>query len=118
MKDMQYQKFKELNPETDPVSSDEFNQKLAKIQEWKNQKLEDQLKVLDQSDQTLREHENQHEVILNDMIHAARAMLDTGAKPVQVDATADELMEELATLLDKKAWGSSCNIIYAYIPAI
>lgn len=106
MKDMQYQKFKELNPGTDPASSEEFVQKLNKIQEWKNQKLDDQLKVIDQSGQTLKDHENQHVGILNDMVHAARAMLNTGATPVQVDATSDQLMEELSSFLGDKVWGS------------
>ena len=121
MKDMQTQKFKELNPGVDPTSSDEFLQKLNKIQEWKSQKLEDQVKVLDQSDQTLKDHESQHVLILNDMIHAARALLDTGAKPVQLDATADQLMEELSSILDNKARAShvlamfTCTYAYIYI---
>ena len=51
--------------------------------------------------------------ILNDMVHAARAMQNTGAKPVQVDATADDLMDELSSFLGEQAWASlshTCNI--------
>ena len=79
------------------------------------------MKVLDQSDQTLKDHESQHVLILNDMIHAARALLDTGAKPVQLDATADQLMEELSSILDNKARAShvlamfTCTYAYIYI---
>ena len=117
MKDMQFRKFHELNPGSDPAASDDFMQKLNKITEWKNQKLDDQLKVFDQAEQTLKEHENQHVAILNDMVHAARAMQNTGAKPVQVDATADDLMDELSSFLGEQAWASlshTCNMYNTY----
>ena len=84
-------------------------------------KLEDQLKVLDRSEQTLKEHEDQHVAILNEMIHAARAMLNspTVVQPVRVDATAADLMEELSSILDNKARASHVlamfTCIYAYI---
>ena len=113
MKDMQLRKFQELNPGTDPLSSNDFSEKVSKIQEWKKQKLEDQLKVLDRSEQTLKEHEDQHVAILNEMIRAARAMLNspTVVQPVRVDATAADLMEELSSFLDEKARASH---IYTY----